>query len=146
MKPDLHYIKEQLKSRNLRITPQRIAIYRILAGSDDHPNTELIYERVRRELPNVSFNTVHQTLLTFVEHGLLKSVEGFGGVKRFDPNLVQHHHLHCQKCGKIVDFSNRNYYELTVPEEVIKDFHVTGKRVVIIGLCRNCGGKKKPVS
>jgi Fur family peroxide stress response transcriptional regulator len=62
----------------------------------------------------------------------------FGGARRFDPNLKNHHHLHCTQCGKVIDFYSRAYDNLKVPEELHQEFQVTGKRVVLRGLCQTC--------
>jgi len=65
-------------------------------------------------------------------------MEVFGGAKRFDPNVGDHHHLHCIRCGHVIDFYNRTYDQLDVPEEIREEFTVLGKRVVLKGICRAC--------
>lgn len=122
----------------LKITPQRVAIYRELLNSDRHPTADVIYQAVKTEYPNISFDTVNRTLLTFTEIGILDIVEVFGGAKRFDTNVKEHHHLHCMRCGKIQDFSNNDYAHLDVPEEIMNSFRVVQKRVVIKGICKEC--------
>ena len=122
----------------LKVTPQRVAIYRQLLNSDTHPTADAIYQIVRQEYPNISYDTVNRTLFTFAEIGVVDVVEIFGGAKRFDPNVTNHHHLHCTQCGKIIDFQNRTYDNLHVPEEVGKNFQVISKRVVLKGLCKDC--------
>jgi len=46
----------------LKVTPQRSEIFRQLTASDEHPDAETIFRRVRNRLPAISFNTVYQTL------------------------------------------------------------------------------------
>ncbi len=41
----------KLKTRNFRVTPQRLAILKILASSENHPSVERIYEQVKEILP-----------------------------------------------------------------------------------------------
>jgi len=55
------------KAAGLKITPQRIEIYRELLLTDEHPSAEMMYEKVRKTLPNISLDTVNRTLLTFNE-------------------------------------------------------------------------------
>ena len=43
---------DKLKSLDFRITPQRLAVLRILAASEDHPSAEQIFEKVRIEFPD----------------------------------------------------------------------------------------------
>jgi Fur family peroxide stress response transcriptional regulator len=123
---------------HLKITPQRVAIYQELLNSDAHPTADAVYQIVKGEYPNISYDTVNRTLLTFAEIGIVDVVETFGGAKRFDPNVTDHHHLHCTRCGKIFDFVHRAYDHLEVPPEVRDQFKVTSKRVVLKGICKAC--------
>jgi Fur family peroxide stress response transcriptional regulator len=138
MTNNLEAFKKKCREFKLRITPQRIAIYKTIMNSAYHPITDMIYREVKKEFSNISFNTVHQTLLTFSELRLLDVVEGFGTPKRFDSNLNQHHHLYCELCGKIIDFDTRLYDELPVPQHLNDGFIITRKRVVISGICHDC--------
>ncbi|MFH2219829.1 MAG: transcriptional repressor [Pseudomonadota bacterium] len=131
------------KNCNLKVTPQRISIYRELVKSKNHPSTDGMYQVVRKEFPNISFDTVHRTLLTFSEIGVVDVVEGFGGSKRFDPDVTDHHHLHCMVCGGITDFIHEEYNNLNIPEEIQERFTVVGKRVVLKGICKKCKYKPK---
>ena len=126
------------QKHNLKVTPQRAAIYQKLLDSDTHPTADAIFQIVKREYPNISFDTVNRTLLTFANIGIVDIVETFGGAKRFDPNVANHHHLHCTQCGKIIDFQNQIYDNLKVPEGISDNFQVIRKRVVLKGLCKIC--------
>ena len=134
----LSFFREQCRKHNLRITPQRTAIYRIISQSCEHPNTEQIFQKVREEFPNISFDTIHRTFLTFAKIKLIDKVECFGNSRRFDPNSSIHHHLYCEKCGKITDFTYAEYDKLKIPVNLTNGFKVKRKRVVIIGFCQNC--------
>ena len=135
---NLRKFKQICREHHLKITPQRVAIYNELLKSDTHPTTDAIYQIVKREYPNISFDTVNRTLLTFAETGIVDVVETFGGAKRFDPNVTNHHHMHCTQCGKVFDFYSRAYDNLKVPEELHAQFQVTSKRVVLKGVCKEC--------
>ena len=96
---------EKCRQHNLRITPQRTSIYQAVVDAKNHPSTDDIYQIVRREHANVSFDTVNRTLMTFTQIGLLTVAESYKGMRRYDPNVDTHHHMHCLKCGRIVDFA-----------------------------------------
>jgi Fur family transcriptional regulator, peroxide stress response regulator len=129
---------ETCRHHRLKITPQRVAIYRALIQSDQHPTADLMFRSVKEDFPNISFDTVNRTLLTFAAIGVVDVVEVFGGPKRFDPDIDDHHHLHCVACGKIIDFENDAYTNLDVPETIAGTFKVISKRVVLKGLCSDC--------
>jgi Fur family peroxide stress response transcriptional regulator len=133
--------KEKCRSNALKITPQRMTIYEELLKAKDHPSADMLYNRVKNHLPNISFDTVYRTLLSFSEIGITDVVEGYGEPKRFDPDTREHHHLRCIKCGNIIDFQNELYDNIEIPEKIKRDFKVTKKRVVLEGICKKCGKK-----
>ncbi len=136
-----HFI-DTCRQHRLKITPQRMTIYRALVDTDQHPTADMMFQTVRREYPSISFDTVNRTLLTFAAIGLVDMVEVFGGPKRFDPNIDDHHHLHCVACGRIIDFEHKCYADLDVPAEIARRFTVTSKRVVLKGLCETCAPER----
>ncbi len=134
------------RANGLKITPQRMAIYRSILGSVDHPSADAVYRKIRTEHPTISFDTVNRTLLKFAEIGVIRTVESHSGVRRFDPDTAPHHHMHCLQCGEIIDFCDRDLDAVPVPEAVLNQFDVFAKRVVISGLCLKCareGGVKR---
>ncbi|MCX8034045.1 MAG: transcriptional repressor [Thermodesulfovibrio sp.] len=129
---------QKCKEFGLKITPQRIAIYKEVLNSGNHPSAEAIYKRVKQSHPAISFDTVNRTLLTFAEIGLLEIVEGSGDVRRFDPNNKNHHHFRCKNCGKIIDFYNKTYDNLEIPDYIKERFIVNKIKVLLEGICNNC--------
>jgi Fur family peroxide stress response transcriptional regulator len=129
---------ERSKEHGLKITPQRTLIYQELLKAKDHPTADDIYRRIVKKIPNISFDTVNRTLLTFSQIGITHIVEGYGQPKRYDPDMETHHHFRCIQCDSIVDFHNREFDNLTVPEEFTRQFTVMSKKVVLEGLCSGC--------
>ena len=137
---------DRCKLHNLKITPQRMAIYEELIQSNKHPSADALYQAVRKRFPNISFDTVNRTLQTLAEIGIIDLVESFSGPRRFDPNMSNHHHLHCVSCGKIIDFNNDRFNNLAMPENARQGFTVIGSRVVIKGICEKCSSQKEILS
>jgi Fur family peroxide stress response transcriptional regulator len=134
----LRHFESACREHGLSITPQRVAIYRELISSPEHPSAVMIFNKVREYYANISLDTVNRTLLTFEKIGLAKVVENGGDPKRFDPNLEPHHHFRCIRCGKIVDFKNESFDALEIPPELKERFLVTTKIVHLEGLCEEC--------
>ena len=126
------------KASSLRVTPQRVAIYKLLSNSTDHPSADSVYRQIRSEIPNISFDTVNRTLITLSEIGAAFIVEGTGDVKRFDGNLEGHQHFKCIKCKKIIDFHYKPFDNIEVPKCVEGKFTVLRKTVLLEGLCGSC--------
>ncbi len=133
--------KHKCRANNLKITPQRTTIYRELVKSKDHPSASTIYNKLRKIFPDISFDTVNRTLLTFNEIGLVSVVEGYGESKRFDPDTKSHHHFRCIKCNDIIDIHHRSFDNIKIPEEIQRQYTVLNQRVVMEGICDKCGKK-----
>ncbi len=131
-------LKQTLKSHNFKITPQRIAIYNELMKFKEHPTVTIVFKKVHKAFPNISYDTVHRTLLKFAELKLISVVEGSSQGRKFDTNLGRHHHFICVKCNKIVDFYSKELDNLKMPEDIKSKFEISGYRVVIEGVCNNC--------
>lgn len=129
-----------------RLTPQRSAIFREIAGSDDHPDAELIFRRVREQHPSLSLDTVYRTLWWLTELGLVTALGPSRDRTRFDANLSRHHHFICTVCGLTRDFYSEELNMLTLPEEVASIGSIERTQVEVKGICHACAEKRKAAS
>ncbi len=135
---DYNTFKDVCRKHNIRMTPQRIAIFQCLNKLSDHPSAESVYHKLHDLYPNISYDTVNRTLIKFAEIGIIDITEGIGTPRRFDPKTEQHHHFHCVECGKIFDFNFDCYDNLELPEELATQHEIIQKRVILRGLCSTC--------
>jgi Fur family peroxide stress response transcriptional regulator len=119
-----------------RLTPQRIAIRKYLAGNFSHPSAEEVHKALRGRFPTLSLATVYNTLETLRERGEVVEVAPDFAKKRFDAVTKRHHHLICLDCGKIVDIPEKYKPELTEDEK--DGFRVIRSQVDFHGLCPQC--------
>ena len=131
------------RTSGLKVTPQRVAIYRELIGTDEHPSAERLCEKVRKVFPNISLDTVNRTLLTLSEIGAASVVTGSGDAKRFDGNSHKHQHFRCIQCKRIVDFHHEAFDTIRVPADISKRFTVLRKTVYLEGICDSCRGQQR---
>lgn len=122
----------------LALTPQRLAIYQVLASDASHPAAEDIYRRIKPDLPSLSLATVYRTLDQFEEHGLVSRVHALGDQARFDANLDEHHHLVCESCQRVFDFQDSRLRIPPVAPMALDGFQVRSHRIHLLGLCRDC--------
>ena len=94
------------RARGLKMTPQRQAVFNALHRNDRHPTAEFIWSRVCEEMPTVSLKTVYQALNDLVELGEVQAVSIDSGAIRFDPNVSNHAHFVCQRCGRVYDVAS----------------------------------------
>ncbi|MFC1807098.1 Fur family transcriptional regulator [Candidatus Omnitrophota bacterium] len=137
----LDLFTSKCRENNLKITPQRIAIYQELIKDCSHPSTDDVYKKIRKKFPNISFDTVNRTLLSFAQIGIIKFAEHFGRQKRFDTDIELHHHLSCIKCHRIIDFANDEYDNLKIPSSIKNRYIILGKKVVLEVICDKCKSK-----
>ena len=126
------------RERGLKVTPQRIAIYRELVKTNEHPSAEMLCAKVRQVFPNISLDTVNRTLLTLSNIGAAFIVEGSGDAKRFDGGLEKHQHFKCIKCKRVIDFCHEPFDNIDVPAEIEGRFTVLRKSVYLEGICDLC--------
>jgi Fur family peroxide stress response transcriptional regulator len=126
----------------LRVTPQRMAIYRALLETDQHPSAEAVFRQVRQVFPSISLDTVNRTLLTLSDMGVAFVVEGSGGAKRFDANVTCHQHFKCVRCQRIIDFHHEPFDQIPVPKDLGTHVTVLRATVYIEGVCDRCGKKE----
>lgn len=126
------------REKDLRVTPQRIEIYQALATADDHPTAEKLHQRLVERMPTLSLDTVYRTLGTFSEMGLISKVETIESQAHFEVSDVQHHHLICERCKKIIDFEWQQVDEAELPEETRSLGRFEKKNVIVYGVCKDC--------
>jgi len=126
------------REAGLKVTPQRIAIYRELLKTNEHPSAEMLYEKVKKVFPSISLDTVNRTLLTLNDIGVAFVVEGSGDAKRFDGGLEEHQHFKCVKCKRIIDFHHKPFDNIRLPAPIAKRFTVLRKTVCVEGICDLC--------
>jgi Fe2+ or Zn2+ uptake regulation protein len=135
----------ELKGAGLKLTPQRIAIVRELAGDLTHPTAQALFERLRSSFPTMSFATVYNTLDTLVHCGLTGALSTGHGSRavRFDPNTEPHHHAVCDACGTVVDIPVDGSSPPTAPTAppvplTVRGFRVLREERIYRGLCNGC--------
>ena len=138
MNLNVQSFEHKCRQAGLKVTPQRIAVYKVLKESVEHPSTEVVFQQVKKLVPNVSLDTVNRTLLTLSRVGLAFIVGGSGDAKRFDANLKIHQHFKCIKCKKIIDFHCKSFDNIKVPPSLAKRFKVLTKTVYLDGICDPC--------
>ncbi|MBL8799510.1 MAG: transcriptional repressor [Planctomycetia bacterium] len=138
--------RQRCGALGLALTPQRLAIYQVLAGDASHPGAEDIYRRIKPGMPSLSLGTVYRTLELFEEHGLISRLHAFSDQSRFDANLDDHHHLVCVRCRRIIDFQDDRLRELPVEPASLDGFQVLGHRIHLVGLCAECQPEHSPAA
>jgi Fur family peroxide stress response transcriptional regulator len=134
---------EVCRSSDVRTTHQRTEIYRELARTEEHPDAETLYARVRKRIPAISLYTVYRTLRMLEEKGIISRVGSLGERTRFDANTKRHHHFICKKCGFVGDFYNEAWNDFRAPRDVEAMGTVNSVHVEFRGLCKTCQRRRR---
>src|SRR5882757_5293509 len=126
----------------LAVTPQRLAIIRVLLSSAEHPRADAIFAAVRAEHPTISLATVHRTLETLCEIGEARKVTMLHDSARYDGNITPHHHVVCVKCRRIRDIEIPQLDRVFAGQSELGEFTVLGSSLEIHALCDECGAKR----
>jgi Fur family transcriptional regulator, peroxide stress response regulator len=129
----------KLKGHHFRITPQRLAVLKVLAASEGHPSVEWIYESVRAQFPTTSIATIYKTVALLKQENEVLEISFPDGSNRYDGNKpYPHPHLICTRCKKITDPDLSSLEDLA--KEITREtgFQISTHRVDFFGLCREC--------
>ena len=129
----------KLRKLQYRLTPQRVALVRLLAASEGHPSASQLYDQLQAQFPTTSPGTIYKTL------NLLKDLDevlelGFSDdSNRYDGNRpYPHPHLICVRCRKITDQEGNLADKLV--REVAREsgYQVLSNRLDFYGVCPHC--------
>jgi len=134
----LEQFKSAAKQAGIKLTHQRLEIFRAVASSVEHPSAEVVYRMVQPAMPTVSLDTVYRTLWLLTDLGLLTTLGPRQDSMRFDANLERHHHYVCVRCGLVRDFESAELNALHIPDSVTQFGQVASAHVEIRGVCANC--------
>jgi len=134
---------EACRRLGIKATHQRSEIYRELARTNEHPDPETIYTRVRKRIPVISLDTVYRTLRLLEEKRIISRVISLNERKRFDANTAHHHHFVCTECGFMGDVYNEEWNDFHAPNEVKGMGKVNSVHVELRGLCKACERKRR---
>lgn len=132
-------IIQKLRDNGHKITPQRLAIVKIISNSNDHPSVEDIYARIKKEFPTMSLATVYKNILLIKSLGEVLELGFADDCNRYDGcKPYPHPHVICIKCRKIVDPDLESLNEMTKEIMLETDFKIINHRLDFFGICSDC--------
>lgn len=132
-------IEERLRGAGLRVTAPRVAVFRVLAESDDHPRVEQVIERVRGSGVSISTQAAYDVCEALHRAALARRIELAGGPTRYEARVGDnHHHLVCRACGLTVDVDCAHGAAPCLEPSEGRGFAVDEAEVTFWGLCPAC--------
>ncbi len=138
----LERFRAAAKESGVKLTHQRLEIFREIASSREHPDAETILRAVQPRMPTVSLDTVYRTLWLLNSLGLVSTLGPRRDSLRFDANVSPHHHYVCIRCGRVRDFESPELNVLPIPPHVTGLGSVVGSHVEVRGVCDECKARQ----
>ena len=134
-------LSERLARSGLRPTRQREHVYRMLLEQRDHPAADEVFLRAKRDLSGISMATVYNCLDALVKCDLVRLVVLDRGATRYCPNMEEHCHYYCARCGAVFDVPLADH---TPPSgSRPKGFKIDHYELAVHGVCAACSSRRK---
>ncbi len=114
-------------------------IIEVLATEHAHLTSAQVYEEIRSRLPAVNPSTVYRALERLTHNGKISVSDMGTGSAVYE--LVSgeiHHHLVCQKCGRVMTISNTEVKNFFSAIQSQNHFIVLTNHLILFGVCEAC--------
>ena len=135
---------KKLKGLDFRMTPQRLAVLKILAESKGHPSVEDIFKQVKPNFPTTSLATIYKTVNLLKEIGEVVELDFSEESNRYDGNKpYPHPRLICTKCKRIMDPDMASVEDLSKELARKTGYEILNHRLDFFGVCPRCQENSK---
>jgi len=140
---ELNQIKQIVKAKGYKLTPQRRATLEvILKNQEKHMSVEEVFLEVKKLCPEIGLATVYRTILLLEEVNILQKHNFDDRRNRYELNNPDenhhHHHLICIKCGKVIEVEEDLLDNLERKIEMKYHFKIEDHKVQFTGYCIDC--------
>jgi Fur family peroxide stress response transcriptional regulator len=134
----LEQMLAKLKRNDFRLTPQRLAVVKILSVSADHPSVERIYEQVKADFPTTSLATIYKTITLLKELHEVLEVRSSESNRYDGNNPAPHPHVICIKCKRVMDSHMEGLERLSAEVAQETGYKIVEHRLDFFGVCPDC--------
>lgn len=132
---------QNLRSKGLRVTPQREKILQIFMELPDgtHLSAEDLFKRLTDKNENISLATTYRTLKLLSQFGYLRELDFAEGHKHYELNKDKrpHHHIICLNCNKTLEFEDDLVNQVGYRIAAEKGVEVVDIQFKIYAICPN---------
>lgn len=120
-----------------RMTAQKSFVLDYLKGVKTHPTAEIVYEEVKKKLPNISQGTVYRVLNNFKRKGEVQTIDT-KDIIHFDADISDHAHFICEKCNKVYDVIDECSKCGILRNKKTKVGKINKYKINFYGKCKQC--------
>ena len=123
-------ISELLKDKNLKVTPQRLAILTEIAASG-HISVDDIYSKIKSNFPSISLATIYKNIKSLKDVDIVYEINTQDSKAKYEIRKKIHAHFICQLCKSVEDMDiNKEDFEN------YGDFNQLD--LYLYGICKEC--------
>lgn len=131
--------EQALKEKGFRLTRRREAILDVFRSTARHLSAEDVLAELAGRHVKANLTTVYRNVELMARQGLLRPVEFSDGRRRYELSHSDcHHHLHCTRCGKVVEFGGCELGKLEESLQQETGFRIERHQLELHGLCPDC--------
>ena len=129
-----------LKQKNFRNTPERFEVLDAILAHKGHFDADELFLKLKSSGSKVSRATVYNTLEKLTHSGMVSRYRFGEKLARYELafGAEMHHHIICQKCGKIEEFCDKRVDRLARDAAKSMGYELRDHVLYIYGLCKKC--------
>ncbi|MDH5716944.1 MAG: transcriptional repressor [Spirochaetia bacterium] len=137
---ELDLFRKKVSEKNYRYTPQRDEIAQWIFNEHGHFSAEDIVLQFKNKGKKASQATIYRVIQMMIDMGFLIVHDFDKGQKIYEHTTDHSHHDHfiCDKCGKIIEFYDKNLENLKNDIAKRHEFVMDRHSLRIFGTCKNC--------
>lgn len=140
MGDEIDLFRSFISRKGLRNTPEREEIIKEIFASHEHFDVDELYLRLRERGSKVSKASIYRNIPLIMDCGLIKEVWHENGHMHYEHIYGHGHHCHmrCIKCGKVIEFVDKELKAVEKRLEKKYDFKIIDHNLDVTGYCSEC--------
>lgn len=131
-------IRSRLALAHMRITPARITIMECLSKASGPLTIAELVTLTNASSTKYNQATIYRAIDTLAKKGLVKQIDFREGKYRYEIEGEHHHHLVCNRCGKITPIHEACVSLSNKTIQATYHFAVSEHHLEFFGLCGDC--------
>jgi len=137
-------MREALRTQGLKLTQARNAVLQVLGTASQHLRVTEVHRRARRIFPRIGLASVYRTMELLARLKLVRPVHMEHRHRHYARiDKVHGHHLVCDGCGLVVEFSDCRVDRLARSLAKRTGFLIDDHSIELYGRCPKCRGSSR---